>query len=65
MSKYNPGLHKDVSAIFDGVAITRDNAAGAAVSQNHNRVPASTAQPKHPLALMTRNNAPEKIAGQQ
>lgn len=65
MSKYNAGLHKDVSAIFDGVAITGCNAAGAAASQNHNRVPASTAQPKHPLALMTRRNAPKKIAGQQ
>jgi hypothetical protein len=65
VTKYNAGLHKDVSAIFDGVAITRNNAAGANMSRNHNKVPASAAQPKHPLIPMTRKNAPEKTAGQQ
>ena len=44
MSKFSAGLHKDVSKIFDGVAIPKRNEAEPAVSQNHNRALSSISQ---------------------
>ncbi|NIA17504.1 MAG: hypothetical protein GWO86_04065 [Planctomycetes bacterium] len=46
MSKFSAGLHKDVSKIFDGVAIPKKNAAEAVVSQNHNRAAALSSGPR-------------------
>jgi len=67
MSKFNAGLHKDVSKIFDGVAIPKRNEVEPAASQNNNR--ASTSQSTGRLGSINsekalKNNVKKKSSSQ-
>lgn len=61
MPKFSAGLHKDVSKIFDGVAIPKKNAAEAVVSQNRTKVSAlsSASQSVGRSGSMNREKIPE------
>jgi len=61
MAKHKAGLHKNISSIFDGVPVSKDNDAGQ-VSSAAMEEPASYGPPSHLTGTTTKSQHPEASA---